>query len=241
MDLTIDPVRLPPRKDGPSASSVLAAIAIVLVVAIVKPWGAADDGGIPIRTARPIRTEAPVRTPAPTPDVARQRVAALCLEPNGWRLYATERWSDRGVRSWKSIEPVAAADGPDDPRIPMFLEASRTVLTLGYCAPVTGPDRPPSPTTTTIYRLATPAGTPADERSWDIIEPARVEPVAGPSTLGGAWAPPRTDVGGASPSVQPRGWASGTYVFRIAGGSSGGDPYARWFGVVVEVTPIGLR
>lgn len=240
MDLTVDPVRLPPHRDGPSVSSVLVAIAIVLVVAIVKPWGAPDDAGVPIRTGRPIRTEDPVRTPAPTPDVARLRVAALCLEPNGWRLYATERWSDRGVRSWKSIVPIASADGPDDPRIPLFLEASRTVLTLGYCAPVTGPERPPARTATTIYRLIE-AGGPGRESEWEIIEPARAEPVAGSSPLGGAWAPPRIAGGGASPSVQPRGWASGMYVFRIAGVGPADDAFTRWFGVVVEVTPPAIR
>jgi hypothetical protein len=239
MDLTIDPVRLPPRPDGPSVSSVLVAIAIVLVVAIVKPWGTADEAGVPIGTSRPARTEAPVRTPAPTPDVARQRVAALCLEPNGWRLYATERWSDRGVRSWKSIEPVAFADGPGDPRIPMFLEASQTVLTLGYCAPVTGLERPPSQTTTTIYRLAA-AGGPGGDSEWEIIEPARAEPVAGSSPLGGAWAPPRIAIAGASSSVEPRGWPSGTYVFRIAGVGSAETASRRWFGVVVEVTPSAI-
>lgn len=241
MDLRIAPVPLPPRQNGPTVSTVVAAIAVVLAVAIVKPWGEGGGGpGLLIQATGSPPAAAPSRVPGPTPDAARAIVSALCLEPTGWRLYATERWSDRNVRSWKSIEPVAAADGPGDPRVPFFPETSRTILTLGYCAPVTGPERPPGATTTTIYQrladdVATPSGTPA----WETISPQRVQPAVGSSPLGGAWGPPAIGKPGVTPAAPAAGWASGSYVFRIATGGQGAAVYVRWFGVVVEVAPPG--
>lgn len=238
MDVPIEPIPLPPRRDGPTASSVLAAIVVVLVVAIIKPWGV---GGVAEPQVEPIGP-APARAPSvaarPTPDVARELVSALCLEPAGWRLYATERWSDWLVRSWKSIQPVTNADGPGDPRIPQFPEASRAVLTLGYCAPVTGAERPPGPTTTTIYRRTDPVATPRGDEAWEVIDPARVQPIAGPTHLGGAWAPPDRPDRGAAASGPAPGWASGEYVFRIAADGADEAAFTRWFGVIVEVAPV---
>jgi hypothetical protein len=241
MDVRFEPVPLPPRRDGPSASSVLAAIVVVLLAAIVKPWGGTGDLVLPIEVIRPAPARAPSVTARPTPDVARELVSALCLEPTGWRLYATERWSDRLVRSWKSIEPVAAADGPGDPRIPQFPEASRAVLTLGYCAPVTGTERPPGPTTTTIYRHTDAGAASRPDTAWEVIDPARVLPIAGPSQLGGAWAPPDGPDRSATASGPAPGWSSGTYVFRIATEGAPEASFVRWFGVVVEVAPVAAR
>jgi hypothetical protein len=245
MDVRIEPVPLPPRRDGPTASSVFAAIVVALVVAILKPWGTVGEPVLPIEVIRSAPSGASSvssrPTPRPTPDVARELVAALCLEPNGWRLYATERWSDRLVRSWKSIEPLAAADGPADPGIPQFPEASRAVLTLGYCAPVTGAERPPGPTTTTIYRLTNEDGSQGGDPRWEIIDPARVQPADEPSQLGGAWAPPDSGETAAASSRSASGWPGGTYVFRIATEDTGAVSYTRWFGVVVEVTRSATR
>ncbi|MBA2700578.1 MAG: hypothetical protein H0U58_02610 [Chloroflexi bacterium] len=221
-------------------------VAIVLGLAVVKPWRSASEGQGAGGGGQPtsgLGAAAPIVDPAVPGasrgiDAARELVAAFCLEPSGWRLYATERWSDREVRSWTSIRPIESADGPGDPRIPRFSAASQAVLTLGYCAPIDGVDRPPGATSITIYRRRENAPvTPAADRSWEEIEPERVRPTAGSSPLGGAWAPPAIDPDPARPSVAGS-WASGTYVFRIQGVGRESAGFSRWFGVSVEVAPL---
>jgi hypothetical protein len=228
---------------------VVVALGLLIGLAILKPWAAvvpAGDGGDPSGFGRRAAgTPSGTASAAPTasPDRERALVSSFCLEPSGWRLFASERWAGRAIRGWKSIEPATTADGPGDPGIPLVPQASRAVLTLGYCAPVDGPDRPPGPTVTTIYRQVTDPNVRPGAVGWETIAAPRLAPVGPASELGAVWGPPRA-TGGAGPSRAPdglAGWGSGVYIFRIGNQIAGDATFERWFGVVVEVLPDPAR
>jgi hypothetical protein len=115
---------------------------------------------------------------------------------------------------WTAAEAVAARR-VDDPSIPFNLVASDTVEAIGWCAPVTGPDRPPLAAVATLFRLE---GGVAVEVAVDRLEPAV------PDALGELWLPPG-QAGGRRPL-----WAPGRYVIRLAAPSGG---YERYLGMQV--------
>jgi hypothetical protein len=205
-------------------------VVVALAVAIVKPWGVVDDLAR-VTPQSPVVAEArSAERPAPPTDTDRANVSEMCLEPIGWRLFATERWADRVARRWVHVVPLAGASGPADPRIPLITEPSLAVLSVGYCAPVSGPERPPPAVSTTIYRLRHGSAA-TDPLGWDVIRPPRILPTVDESSLGGAWASP----GGAATSTT--GWADATIVIRIAAARPGPEDYTRWFGAVIDAGP----
>ena len=202
---------------------------IALGVAIVKPWGVIDDAAR-VSPQSPVVADArSAERPAVVPptDTDRAIVSEMCLEPSGWRLFASERWADRIARRWVHVVPVAGASGPADPRIPLINEPSLAVLSVGYCAPVSGPERPPSAVSTTIYRLRHGSAV-RDPLAWDVIRPPRVLPTLDESSLGGAWASP------GSTATSTTGWADATIVIKIAAARPGAEDYTRWFGAVID-------
>jgi hypothetical protein len=211
-------------------SLAVGVVVVALAMAILKPWGATDDDARATSDVPVVAQPRPVVAPAPVPptDTDRAIVSEMCLEPNGWRLFATERWPDRVARRWVHVVPLAGASGPADPLIPLIGEPSLAVLAVGYCAPVSGPERPPSAVTTTIYRLRH-GGAADDPLAWDVIRPPRVLPTLDESSLGGAWASP------GSTATTTTGWADATIVLRIAGARPGAEDYTRWFGAVIDV------
>ena len=210
---------------GRPASVVLIAAALLVAVAIVKPWG------LP---ARPVPVAAPQPNPTPTPTAppitADTLVAPFCFEPSGWRVFAAERWSDRDVRSWRSAETLAGATGPRDPRIPVTPVASQWIMSLGYCAPVAGAERPPPGASVSVYRLG-------DEGDAQLLPLRRIQPPLRGSPLGAVFAPPASERPTAAGPAS--GWQDGTYIFRI--GDPGMDPLARWLGVRIDVVPPPAR
>jgi hypothetical protein len=223
---------------------VVVALGLLIGLAILKPWSAVAPGNLAgdrssLGDRLTVGASPGTGSPAPTasPDAERALVSAFCLEPSGWRLFANERWAGRQIRGWKSIEPAVAADGPGDPRIPLVPQASRAVLTLGYCAPIDGPDRPPGPTVTTIYRQVTDPSVRPGAIGWETVVAPRLAPAGEVSPLGGVWGPP---VPGEAPGLAV-GWQSGIYVFGIVGHGAGDETFERWFGVVVDVLPAPAR
>jgi hypothetical protein len=212
---------------------------LLVGLAILKPWSTVEPGARPAGERPGSGSRATAGPPAPTarPDLDLALVASFCLEPTGWRLFATEHFAEYQVRSWKTMVPAPAAVGPGDERIPLIPEASRAVLTLGYCAPTRGSERPPEPTTTTIFHRVVDADAAGGVR-WEPLTAPRVLPVDGVSRLGGVWGPPGNTNRFIDPPPGATGWPSGTYVFRIASrGRAGGPAFERWFGVVVEILP----
>ncbi len=111
---------------GPGVA--LAAAAVFLVLAILKPWTAIpgfEAGGSPGTGAGgPNPDQATGSGAAPQrPSASADAVSDLerhCPQPSGWRVFAHERWSGGSVRSWKSLTPARDASGPLDPTIPVW-------------------------------------------------------------------------------------------------------------------------
>jgi hypothetical protein len=197
-------------------------VAFLLVLAFYKPWdtggrGASLSGYLPV-----------LETPSPTPRATTELdvVAGFCLQPSGWRVYSSERWGGQTVRSWTALTPIGAAAGPTDPRIPFVPVVSQVVQAIGFCAPVSGADTPPTDTRSQMYRLSdettTGGGTVTHATE---IAPTRVAPPGRASYLGVAYAPPSGP-----------GWPNGLYVVHVQG-----SDYTRWFGIQVETLqlPVG--
>jgi hypothetical protein len=214
-----------PRAAHRDVTAVVLAVAVIVGLALLKPWGPPNSGG----TAEPgmtLPTSAIAEaTPSPTPMSEESLVAGFCLQPAGWRIFTTEHWSDRDVRVWRTALAFANAVDATDTRIPMTPVASRSVTTLGFCAPVSGPDRPPIEATVTVYRRD-PGEPPT------ILAVRRVQPAARPSALGSVFSPPLSKNLGMDDEI---GWVSGVYVFRVGAFTPGA--YVRWLGVTVEILP----
>lgn len=200
--------------------------AVVLVgLALLKPWGVPNPGATTEASPTPAGSAATETNALPSPQSEESLVAGFCLQPAGWRIFTTERFGDRDVRVWRSAEATADAVDAADAEIPRTPVASRSVATLGFCAPVSGPDRPPIEATVTLYRID-PGAPPS------ILAVGRVQPVARPSAMGSVFSPPLSknlDMDGQS------GWVSGVYVFRVGGWTPGA--YVRWLGVTIDVLP----
>jgi hypothetical protein len=193
-------------------------VAVVVLVAFYKPW---DSGGpAPPVSAYLPALETPEVTPSPRPTTELDVVASFCLEPSGWRVYSSERWGGQGIRSWTAMTPITSATGPTDPRIPVIPVVSQAVLVIGFCAPVSGSDKPPADATNRVYRLAEIRIAGEKAIRAELLAPVRVAPVGRPSYLGAAYAPPAGSK-----------WHDGLYIVQVEGSA-----YARWFGIQVETT-----
>ena len=233
MEPGVRAVKVPSVGGGPSVRTVLLVVLVALGLAYVKPWGSGDDPPGPAASGPPgvpgggfgaPRRVSPPSSPT-TEDrrrTAEELVATFCLEPSGWRVFSTQEFGGRQVRSWTAAEPIALADGPDDPRIPLIPVISRAVLTLGYCTPVAGPERPPGPTVTTIFQR----GVPGLTRTTEPVDIRRLLPRLASSPFGAVYEAPRA--GGTA-----SGWQTGTWIFEITSEQG----FERWFGAAVEVIP----
>jgi hypothetical protein len=204
-----------PRKG--SIVRVVWLVGAVVLAAFYKPW---DTGSkLPPVSAYLPAGPTPEPSPSPRPSSELDVVAGFCLEPSGWRVYSSERWSGLGVRSWTAVTPIGTATGPTDTRIPVVPVVSQAVLAIGFCAPVSGSDRPPADATNHLYHLTelTIAGRKATHA--ELLAPVRVAPVERQSYLGAAYAP-----------RAGAGWADGVYIVEVDG-----TGYARWFGIQVEI------
>lgn len=177
--------------------------------ATIEPAGAGSGGGEPVPGAG-----APGAGAGAGPGGAYQ--APTCAYPSSWRTASLQLWAGREARVWTAAEAVVAT-GPADPSIPFHPIASRQVEAVGWCAPVTGPDRPPAVAAGTLFRLLGGVATQVAVR--------RLEPAAA-SALGELWAPVPADDG------RPARWPDGRYVIRLATPDGG---FVRYLGLEVGV------
>jgi len=218
---------------------LIAAAVVLVVVAIVKPWGWLP--ALPDRPAPVVAAEDPAApmSPAPVPDPSAGPGEMLC-PPAGWELMTLDRLADWSVRTWEPIAPVVAS-GPLDAAIPTVRLEADGVVGLGVCAP-------PTPTGATA---GGPTGLVAGIAAvWRLDAPGRsAVPVAvGPidSDRGdGAGHPAIARL--VRPLVRSAStWPEGRYVVeltapavtadvmgtdRSTGPEAGGQP--RWLGLVV--------
>ena len=190
---------------------------ILLVLLLVKPWGAPPEQGT-----------APGPGPSPSPVAIRP----VTTEPRSsaempctglrWLVEADTRWAGRVVRSWILTDAVQAT-GPTDPAIKFVVVAAQQVVSIGYC-PSHGDDNRPHDRLT-IYRLdptlSTVAATMVPPRDADAAANELFAPVTTPGPSG------------QPPSVGT--WQAGRYVIRIDGPA--GDQ--RWLGVEVRLVGPG--
>lgn len=212
---------------GRRLRSGFALAAILLVVLVVKPWGAPPAPAAPPSPAA-VASE-PRTTPGATaPSVGTTTavgpatlVEGICGRPVGWRVAAVERWAGRMARTLTAMDAAAAASGPADPAIPFVRLSGVPVLALGYCVPGTEGDAPPAGTSATVWQVA--------ERG-----PVLVRPVVEGGRADGVgllWLPPPTEpAADAFPGSRTAGWPPGRYVVRLADRTTG---YERWFGAEI--------
>ena len=207
-------VRIGQRDRIPAA--LTAAIAMFLVVAIAKPWVETAIAPPPFAAASP----APTTTPAPTADPL-ATLREHCQEPLGWRVYSREAWTGQVVRTWRSVEPAAAAAGPLDSAIPV-VPLGPSVAALGYCSPWTGVERVPDRATIEAWRLE-PTARGGD--GFSAVPLRRVAPDRA-TPLGGLFDALVDPDDPAAPGEV--GWPAGRYVFAIR--APGWD---RWWAVEI--------
>jgi hypothetical protein len=228
----------PVRPDGPALSASarisggsarwrlsVAAVAMFLVVALVKPWGA---------TAPPTGSRVPdssqperqlIAAAARDDDLADLR--SNCDEPFGWRVYSREGpITGMPFRVWSSVTPATSATGPTDPALPL-VQVAPTIEALGYCAPWRGPDAPPEGVEVAAWELE-PGARPVDAPT---ARPLTLVPVAParPSQFTGLYHEHDASRPGASHGPDET-WPHGHYVFRVSA-----DTWARWWAVEVSL------
>jgi hypothetical protein len=220
-------VRVARRGRGPTIAAAL--VVGAFLVGLVRPWDwftggtatAPAPAGVVAEADRaapsPYAGVAGVPSPARPGDPEPEPAAPTCAYPTAWRTATIQMWAGVRARVWTAAEAVAAT-GADDPSIPFNRVASDAVEAIGWCAPVTGPDRPPLTAEATLFRLV---GGVATEVVVD-----RLEPVAR-DALGELWRP-QEQAGGRRPL-----WAPGRYVIRLTAPSGG---YERYLGMQVGLT-----
>jgi hypothetical protein len=199
------------------------AIVAFIVGAMWKPWAPPPQG-------RPL-VQGPIPTAATeTASGSGDPLGELreeCNEPGGWRVYSHEGFLDQDVRVWRSVEPVAIASGPLDPSLPL-IQVGPVNEALGYCAPWTGPERPPDGSIVSAWQVLPGTrrlGTAGTEAAVP-VRLARVLPTRA-TVLGALYAGP----GGRPGPLDGRaaGWATGRYVFAVRA-----PGWERWWGVEVS-------
>jgi len=211
----IEPLTVAQPQTKGSVLRLVWVVGALILLAFYKPWGTGSRTP-PVSAYLSAATPQVSATPRPTTEL--DMVAGFCLEPSGWRVYSSERWGGQQVRSWTAMTPIDAATGPTDPRIPVVPVVSQAVLAMGFCAPISGPDKPPADATDHIFRLTATIVDGEPITRAEVLAPIRVAPEERPSYLGAAYAPL------AGPS-----WLDGVYVVHVQG-----DGFSRWFGIQVE-------
>lgn len=213
----LEPVAVAGRGTKSSLVKLVWLVGAMLVLLFYKPWDTGSKGNS--LSAYLPALETPDVSPTPRASTELDVVAGFCLEPSGWRVYSSERWSGQAVRSWTAMTPIISAAGPTDPRIPVTPVVSQAVLAIGFCAPVYGSDTPPTNSTNRMYRLSETTIDGERVTHASLIEPVRVAPPDRQSYLGVAYAP-----------QSGAGWSDGVYIVQVVG-----TAYVRWFGIEVEV------
>jgi hypothetical protein len=211
-----------------SARRLIVAAALLVGVALLKPWPAAPASTSRSPATAPSPTVLAALEPTPLPSL---RAGEIGCEGARWQIVSLDRLGSWTARTWLPIAPVAAF-GPADPSIPRVALDGGGVLAVGACPDVDGgaPSAPgapaPSPDVVAItaWRLPLPASA-GSSTGGDTADPAPVPLVA---VSGVAASRP-----GVATLYRPAGarlWPGGRYVFRLAPVSG----TAVW--VAVEVT-----
>jgi hypothetical protein len=220
-----EPIRFEAAVGGRSRlPQAVSAIGIAfLAIVLIKPWGVMDpQASDPTAVAAGVASRPAARSAGPAasaraasaPVASEQAVAAICLDPGTWRTATIEQWHpDQTVRVWRALDPRAAR-GPTDPSIARVPAVGETIPAIGFCAPVSGRDRPSGRAEVDAWRVEGDSASPIQLRV--------MAPLGAVSGLGALFAPPLDAT---------NGWPDGVYVFRH---TILATQVARWFAVEVK-------
>ena len=232
--------RVRPRLRDSRLSTAVGVVAVLVGLAILKPWGVAAPS--PSRAPRLATPTPVVVTPEPTADVSAEGLASpICLGAGGWRVVSRETWETQDVRVWRAIEPAPAATGPLDPVIPSVPIVAVELTALGWCAPAYGPAKPVGPATVSAWWVE---GGVATALLLEQLQPATgVTPLAAlylplggcPTNLRCA-APGASPGGGPAASSPPGGgaWTTGRVVFHWVDEGAGTE---AWLAADISIIP----
>ncbi len=216
-----DPELLPVSSHGRSLRIGVAAVGLLLILAIVKPWPNAAAGprsgsgasGSPLPATTQLVAGAaaassaePFPTTGPTP---------LCENPDAWRVVAEDVEFGQHVRTWVIATVAYSSTQPELASVPVTAVVSSGVESLGFCAPAAAASLATAGWSGTIWRVGASAPDPSQ---WQLV---------------GRMTAPAGSLGGFSQPIDPTAvfWAPGRYVLEAKFGGSG--PPA-WLGVLIQ-------
>jgi hypothetical protein len=196
----------------------IAAVAVLLLLAVVKPWigDTTTESGIQASPALAVAAvTAVVPTGAPSPAVTPgDWDNTVCASPDGWLVVADEAKLGGSFRTWLIASVIYSLVPPIRTSIPLTPLVSHSVERLGFCVPTAVSDNGRNKWSGTLWRQG---GDSADPTAWR--EVARLNPSS--SSLG-AWADPLDR----SAAV----WLPGIYVMEARFSES---PRDAWLGLVI--------
>jgi hypothetical protein len=190
------------------------AAALLLIIAILKPWGgAAPVASLP---APPLQFVAAVTGAAPSVSSSGAEVAApLCDSPDGWRIVADDVELGKSVRTWIVAAVEYSTIPPVRSTVPVTALVSNGVSSLGFCLP---PEIARAGKTVWSATLWRQSGDASDSTAWQAA--AQLTPV--PGAIGALAAP----VGGAIAT-----WPAGRYVLEAR---FQGSTREAWLGLLIR-------
>jgi hypothetical protein len=200
------------------------AVALLLTMAILKPWpnpapgprpGAASSGSA-VPSQLVARATATPRSPASPTHAS----TTLCENPDAWRVVAEDIEFGQHVRTWVIASVAYSSSPPVLSAVPVTALVSSGVESLGFCAPAAGTGTAGAGATGsgwsgTVWRVGADA---SDSSQWELV--GRLD--ASPGSLGGFSEP-----------VDPTSvfWQPGRYVMEA---QFGGVGTPAWLGVLIQ-------
>jgi hypothetical protein len=217
------------------AARVIAVAAILIAVAVVKPWGGSPPGpdrapAVVAASPRADTPSNPAHAPPPDPSLGPDEIACL----HGLELVSLVRLGDWNVREWLPIARTQAT-GPQDPRLTFAVLDGGPVRALGVCNEYGNPNDGPGQATSShpvvvgAWRLSTKPQAaaidlvelkPKDGRQADARLPHLYQPIAAERT---------------------RIWHAGRYALEIAMSYPPGPGDTMWVGLEVVDTKLASR
>jgi hypothetical protein len=202
---------------GRRLPAAMIAVALLLGLAILKPWPGANPPPRPhpSPSATASQTEAP-SAPRSLDPVHQEVARVTCAQDAGWRIVDTS--PNRLVRTVRVPAVVYSSVPPLRASIPVMSLPGGGVATLGLCVPAALPGTAGSAWRATLWQLG---GERAGLRIWQLV--ARLEPP--PDSLGAIAAP-----------VGPQGdsWEPGLYLLETR---FEGTIKEAWLGIQIKPQP----
>jgi hypothetical protein len=204
----------------------LAAIALLLAAAVLKPW---SDSGSGLAASGPNGSSAPTLVVAGAtasaasgtagPSASQEAADSLCPGQTGWQVVVDDVELGRDVRTWLTADVVYSSAQPAPATIPVTTFVSAGIGRLGFCRPPEFVGAGSRVWTGTIWRE--PEAT-AKAAAWQVV--GRLRPL--PGSLGAVASPIQ---------AVSMAWKPGLYFLQADSAGSA----SAWLGVRIEGSPRG--